>query len=583
MESDAKEDIRARLNIEDVIGEYVQLKRAGRNWKGLSPFTSERTPSFVVSPEKQIWHDFSSNKGGDVYSFVMEVEGLDFPAALELLARKAGVDLSLYKRQSASGDITKRKARLHELLSLAAMYYQQSLLKNAHAVEYVFKDRRMSKQIVQDFRIGYSPGSGQALSNFLLKKGYDERDLKEAGVLSSRGGLRDMFRARMMVPLMDGQGQVIGFTARLIDDTPGAPKYINTSQTLLYDKGRHVFGLHLAKEAIRKLDYAVVVEGNMDVIASHQVGITGVVATAGTALTEFHLKALSRLTSNIRLAFDSDSAGIAATERAIPIAQTVGVRLNIISLPEGMKDPDEAIQKDPALWQSAIDNAEAVLDWLIAQYAKRYDPTSPEGKRLITSKALGIIGWLKDPVEQEHYIELLSQVTGASVSAIQRKFDTVEIEQPERPLKSTANAHKGKADGFAYQDSLLALTAAYPETRSALKGAISAGLETEMRQRVASYIFTLDARAMPDVLPVSLQIYDTYVKILLLRAEERYGQWDSQDHYVEAAKLARDVANEQKRNRKDELIAELRYAEANEDEPMAKKLRSELNNLIKER
>src|SRR4051812_24596468 len=210
---DAKEEVRARLNIEDIVGEYVQLKRAGRNFKGLSPFSGEKTPSFFVSPDKHIWHDFSSNKGGDVFSFVMEVEGLDFRAALEHLARKAGVDLSVYESKG-SQDLARRKKRLLDALTLAANYYQHSLLKNPHALEYVFKKRALSKTIVQDFRIGYAPTSGDALVQFLVKKGFSRNELNDAGLTNRFGG--DMFRGRMTVPLMDPSGQVIGFTARII-------------------------------------------------------------------------------------------------------------------------------------------------------------------------------------------------------------------------------------------------------------------------------------------------------------------------------------------------------------------------------
>ncbi|HRN90668.1 MAG TPA: DNA primase, partial [Candidatus Saccharibacteria bacterium] len=348
---DAKEEVRSRLNIEDVIGEYVQLKRAGRNFKGLSPFTAEKTASFYVSPEKHIWHDFSSNKGGDIFTFIMEVEGMDFRESLEHLARKAGVDMSMYDTKG-SQEIAKRKKRLLQAHDLAAKYYQQSLIQNKHAVEYVFKIRGLSKDIVQTFRIGYAPSSGDALVKFLTKKDFTTKELSQAGLVNRFGG--DLFRGRMMVPLMDGTGQVIGFTARIIDDEPNAPKYLNTPQTLLYDKGRHVFGLSQAKEAIRSNDYAVIVEGNLDVVSSHQAGFTQVVATAGTAMTEHHLRALVRLSGHARLAFDGDKAGLAATERAVPIAQGVGIELGIVSMPDGAKDPDELIKQDPKLWQKAI-------------------------------------------------------------------------------------------------------------------------------------------------------------------------------------------------------------------------------------
>lgn len=452
---EAKEEVRARLNIEDVIGEYVQLKRAGRNFKGLSPFSGERTPSFVVSPDKHIWHDFSSGKGGDVFSFIMEVEGMDFRQALEHLARRAGVDLSIYQ-SARSGEIAKKKKRLLEAHRLAAHYYQQSLLRNQHAVEYVFKRRGLSKQIVRDFQIGYAPSSGNALVQFLTKKGYAKQELADAGLTNRFGG--DLFRGRMMVPLMDGGGQVIGFTARIIEDDPSAPKYLNTPQTLLYDKGRHVFGLSQAKEAIRTNDYAVVVEGNLDVISSHQVGEAMVVATAGTAMTEHHLKALSRLSAQVRLAFDGDKAGVAATERAIPIAEAVGIELTIITLPGEAKDPDELIKQDPTLWRTAIEQAEPAVDWLLHQYETRVTMTTAAGKRQYTTAGLSLVRTLTDPVDQDHYMQLMARTTGASIEALREKLsrgaDAPEIRL--RPVDASAKTNEQDTDNL-HQDDLLAV------------------------------------------------------------------------------------------------------------------------------
>ena len=336
---DAKEEVRARLNIEDVIGEYVQLKRAGRNMKGLSPFTDERTPSFMVSPEKQIWHDFSSGKGGDVFSFVMLVEGMDFRQSLEHLARKAGVDLSLFSR--GDGRTAKRRARAAEALELAAKFFQQSLLRTPRALEYVVKKRGLTRQTIQDFMIGFAPDDGSSLVTALTKRGFSKQELADAGLTNRFGG--DLYRGRMVVALMDATGSVVGFTGRIIQDETNAPKYLNTPQTLLFDKSRHIFGLSQAKESIRKSDEVVIVEGNLDVVSSHQAGVRQVVATAGTAITEQHLKALSRLASRIKLAFDSDEAGLNATERAIKLSQTIGVELEVVSLPEGSKDPDELI------------------------------------------------------------------------------------------------------------------------------------------------------------------------------------------------------------------------------------------------
>lgn len=574
---DVKEEVRARLNIEDVIGEYVQLKRAGRNFKGLSPFSGEKTPSFYVSPDKNIWHDFSSNKGGDVFSFVMEVEGIDFRAALELLARRVGIELSDYDTKGAQ-EIARRKKRLLEAHELAAHYYQQSLVKNQHALEYVFKKRGLSKEIVTIFRIGYAPSSGDALVKFLTKKGFSQKELSDAGLLNRYGS--DLFRGRMMVPLMDGSGQVIGFTGRILEDEPNAPKYLNTPQTLLYDKSRHVFGLSQAKEAIRTKDYSVIVEGNLDVVSSHQAGITEVVATAGTAMTDAHLKALVRLSPNAKLAFDGDAAGLAATERAIPIAQNVGVDLTIISLPEGVKDPDELIQKDPALWRAAIDSAEGVVDWILKQYSKREDLTTSIGKRNFTSAALRVVRSLRDVVEQEHYLQKIAEYTHSSTDTLKEKLAGTEGPE-EKVLKKVTQSQEVHQDPAGYQDNLLAVSLIDPAVRDLLKDITVDMIPTDERRAVFEYV-----RATPDTLvqnvPEDLKDYDTYVKILLLKADARYGEWSDQDRYSETARLVRQLITEHKKTKKNDLTAQLRIAEDNGDDEQAARLRQELNELIKE-
>lgn len=575
---DAKEEVRSRVNIEDVVGEYVQLKRAGRNFKGLSPFSGEKTPSFYVSPDKHIWHDFSSNKGGDVFSFVMEVEGMDFRQALEHLARKAGVDLSLYESKG-SQEIARKKKRLFAVLDLAASYYQHSLVSNPHAVEYVFKKRGLDRKIVENFRIGYAPDNGDALVQFLSRKGYSMNELDDAGLINRYGG--DLFRGRMTVPLMDGSGQVIGFTARILADIKDAPKYLNTPQTLLYDKGRHVFGLSQAKEAIRAGDYAVVVEGNLDVVSSHQVDISQVVATAGTAMTENHLRALRRLTGNVRLAFDGDKAGIAATERAIPIAQAVGVELTIITLPGDAKDPDELIQQDPKLWQQAIDSAQPAVDWVLDQYSQRENLKTAAGKRAFTTAGLRLVRTLGDAVEQEHYQAKIADMVQSSLESIKAKQASGEENTSPARLKRVHPTEDFHPDMYSYQDNLLAaalIDASAQELFVHVEPSIFAG---DDRQALARYIAEHSGKVVNDT-PGKLQNIDQYVKILLLKADARYADWNDQDRYFETARLLRQVAYEHKKQQKDLLTSELREAEASDDDARALEIRGTLNTLIKE-
>jgi DNA primase len=464
---------------------------------------------------------------------------------------------------------------------LAAQYYQHSLLRNQHALEYVFKTRGLSKSIVQSFQIGYAPTSGDALVQFLSKKGFTRQELADAGLTNRFGG--DLFRGRMMVPLMDGSGQVIGFTARVISgDDPNAPKYLNTPQTLLYDKSRHVFGLSQAKEAIRTSDYAVIVEGNLDVVSSHQAGVAQVVATAGTALTEQHLRALKRLSGHIRLSFDADKAGIAATERAIPIASDVGVELTIIGLPEGAKDPDELIQQDVNLWQAAIDQAVPAVDWILQQYAQREDITTASGKRTFTTAALNVVSGLHDPIEKDHYEKVIASMVGSSIEAVKAKLSTVATKTAAPTRRSVARTDSASGrDERSYQDNLLAVALIDAPSQQLFVDTDSEVFAGEERQAVAAYLRT-HAGAVLTATPKELQKFDTYVKILLLKADARYADWNDQDRYFETARLLRQVVNEHKKQTQEQLTNKLREAENAGDEAQATQLRAQLNTLIKE-
>ena len=578
MNGEAKEEVRSRLDIEAVIGEYVQLKRAGRNWKGLSPFSSEKTPSFMVSPEKGIWHDFSSNQGGDVFTFVMLVEGLDFRGALEHLARKAGVDLSQFETRSDVRGLAEKKKRLLAMHESAATFYQRHLFAHETARNYV-KKRGFNAQVVGDFRLGYAPANGSALKQFLAKKGYSERDMREGGLLSARG--QDMFRDRLMIPLADGQGQVIGFTARLLADTPHAPKYLNTPQTLLYDKGRHVYALHLAKESIRRQDTAVLVEGNLDVISSHQVGVTQVVATAGTAMTEAHVKVLSRMCSHIRLAFDGDKAGIAATERAIPIVGRLGLELGVVVLPSDAKDPDELIQKDPEAWKQTVQHSKPAIEWVIDQYEARYDVTTALGKRRLTTDALTLLQTVDNPVEQEHYLQMIASRTGASVAVLAERSTQLRDMASERRLRENKHGELQPRDNVRH-DHLLALLCFESELRDMAMELSVDAFVGEDRQELFRYLVAHPEGLPREGVPSELRSYETYVKIVQLKAETRYAGRTAQDRFDEAAHLVSLIKLQHIKQKKLALTAQLRQAEAGDNEADMTRLRSELNDLIKE-
>ena len=576
---DAKEEVRERLDIEDVIGEYVQLKRAGRNLKGLSPFTDERTPSFMVSPEKQIWHDFSSGRGGDIYSFVMLVEGMDFRQALEHLARKAGVDLGVFSK--GDGRTAKRRARSREALDLASKFFQQTLLRTPEALDYVVKKRGLNRQTIAEFLIGYAPDGGRNLVTALEKRGFSRAELADAGLVNRFGG--DLYRGRMTVALMDGSGEVVGFTGRIIRDDPNSPKYLNTPQTLLFDKSRHIFGLSQAKEAIRKSDVAVIVEGNLDVVSSHQAGVKNVVATAGTAMTEQHLKALARLAGRIRLAFDGDKAGLAATERAIELAQRVGVELEVVTLPDGAKDPDELIQQDPKLWQRAIDEAQPAVQWVISQYSARENLKSAEGKRRFSTAAINLIRNLKDQVEQEHYLQIVSEKTGSSMTTLKAKLiGMAEQAHHQKTYKSVKADHLPPVKPTnEIEDRLIGLALSEPQTRRWLPALDENMLESEEAKQLLQEL-QQNPELNTEKLPKHLQKLEQYVKIVQLKSDTRYANWEADSLSDEMARLVKDIITKHRNTKKQQLLTKLRDAELAGDEQTAESLRRDLNVLIKE-
>lgn len=567
---DAKDEVKQRLSIEDVISEYVQLKRAGRNWKGLSPFTSERTPSFVVSPDKQIWHDFSSGRGGDVFSFVMEVEGLDFKGALEHLARKAGIDLEQFRsnKQGRGPD----KKRLHEVLEAATHFYQVQFSQNKIALEYVFTKRRFSKDTALAWRLGYSPNTGSALVDYLKSKNFTENEMKQAGLTAQRyRGLQDMFRGRLMIPLQDPQGNVIGFTARLLTDDKNAPKYINTPQTPLYDKSRHVYGLHYAKESIRKSGFVVIAEGNLDVIASHQAGVKQVVATAGTALTEPHLKALSRFTGDIRLSFDADRAGMAATERAIPIASKVKVSLSIISIPSG-KDPDELIKQEPGRWQEVITQNQYALDWLMERYKQELDVTSAEGKRRFSDVLLPVVRALDDPVEKDHYLMSIAKTIGVSREALEQKFSQTPVaDQPQRQKQvktAPQPTDKQQLENQRLQDRFLALTLMQPPLRDWLDPITVDMLYNDNGRALLEFLKQhLDFTGQPEKLGELKHLSD-YVKIESLLYEELYQGLEIHELQYEATRLQARLIEQYVKSQKLTLALQLQDADASETDQL---------------
>lgn len=418
------DEIKSRLNIVDLIGKHVKLKKAGRNFKGLCPFHNEKTPSFVVSPDRQIFHCFGCGKGGTIFDFFMEYHHVDFAEALEELAGAAGVKLT---RTTGSSSETTLKQKLFEVNHLASEFYHYILTKHRlgeKGLSYL-KNRGITDKSIKTFMLGYSPNSWDGVYKFLRKKGYEEEILEKAGLVIKRAGTNasgrgyyDRFRGRVMFTLADHRGNVVGFAGRILDPDEKEAKYINTQETPVYVKSNILYALNVTKDAIQKANEAVVMEGELDVISSFQIGVGNAVAIKGSALTEGHVRLLRRFTERLIFALDSDMAGDAAARRGIEIADHAGLDMKVVSMPTG-KDPDEAARESPGLLKKAIKDAVPVYDYFLTSATKRFDTATAFGKKKVSDELLPVIARIDNPIVENHYVKKLSLLLDTSESAIE--------------------------------------------------------------------------------------------------------------------------------------------------------------------
>lgn len=428
---DAVEEIKTRLDIVDAIQEYIPLKPAGTgSFKGLCPFHQEKTPSFFANRPRQSWHCFGCDQGGDVISFVMRMEGLDFRDALELLAQKTGVILPSYDAKK-TGD----KKRLFEVNDLAARWFRNVLLRDPRAEDarrYVAK-RGIDNLSGDIWRVGYAPDSWSSLGDALSSKDVNQDELLRAGLAVKRdtNSVYDRFRDRVMFTICDLHGNVVGFTGRTLSENAKEAKYVNTPETEIYKKSAVLFGLDKAKGEIKRQDKAVLVEGNMDAITAHINHFTNVIATSGTALTFEQLSLLKRFTKNIAIAFDQDKAGKAATLRGLDLARAQDFNLSVINLPpDAGKDPDEVIRKDKAQWETAVKQAVGFMEWLYQSSFAGRDINKPEDKKLIARDFLTEIKRISDPVERDAWLIRLAEDLKVSPDALRESLKKTGLAPP---------------------------------------------------------------------------------------------------------------------------------------------------------
>ncbi len=401
------EQVKERLNIVDVISQYVKLTKAGKNYKGLSPFKKEKTPSFYVSPDKNMYYDFSTNQGGDVFTFIEQMEGLDFRGALTLLAERAGVEL----RPEPKGARDARE-REYAVLEEATQFYETKLGEQKGAIDYL-EARGVTRATMRAFRLGFAPEGWTSVYDLLTKKGYTRTELERVGLVKrgDRGTYYDRFRSRIMFPIFDTAGRVIAFSGRIFgpaaEDKENA-KYLNSPETSLFEKGRVLYGYHKAKHAIRSNNFAILVEGQMDLVLCHQAGYTNAVAVSGTGLTEAHLTLLERLSTNLLLALDADTAGKASMERVAQLALPRGMDVKVARIAVG-KDPADCIKEDVEAWRSAVREATHVVPFFLEELEAKH---AKNDRRTFELRArdtvLPLIARVKSPVDRAHFVRTFS-------------------------------------------------------------------------------------------------------------------------------------------------------------------------------
>jgi DNA primase len=428
-------EIKDRLNIVDVLSSYIQLKKAGTNYKANCPFHNEKTASLIVTPGKQIWHCFGCGEGGDVFSFLMKYENIEFKEALQILADRAGVKIPQYTPENKDQNLAEERS--YKANELAAKFYSEVLKRSESAKpawEYVQK-RGLKPNTLSEWLIGYAPANdSRALENILAKKGFTQKELITAGLVSlSERGSYDRFFGRLTFPIWNASGKIVGFTARVLDSTSKAAKYVNSPETPIYHKSKIIFGLFQARQAIRKQDEVIIVEGNMDVIACHQAGFKNVIGSSGTAFTSEQFTLLSRYSRNLKFAFDADQAGVIASKRALDFALEQGMNVSVVKI-EGAKDPDELIQKDPKLFATAVADAPRYMDYFFDLAFKKFDRNSVTQKKQAAAELVPMIAKLTDRVEIAHYCKRLSTELDISEKTIYEEVSMESVKQKSKIL-----------------------------------------------------------------------------------------------------------------------------------------------------
>ena len=566
------QEIKSRLDIVPFIQQYVRLAKAGVNWKGLCPFHQEKTPSFIVSPTRQTWHCFGCSRGGDVFKFVMEMENLEFRDALKQLAERAGVEL---KREDPR--LRTERERMYMISEEAAKFFQSQLAKNPAVHDYL-KRRGLTDETIASFRIGYAPDSWDSLWDFLRAKGFgaDEFVASGLGIRSEKrsDSYYDRFRNRVMFPINDASGKVIAFSGRIFErgKKTDEPKYVNSPQTMIYDKSRALFAFDKAKETVRKKNRVVVVEGQMDVVMSHQAGVVETVAVSGTALTARHLEQLRRLTDTLVASFDADEAGETATKRSLDLAAELDFNRKVAVIPKG-KDPADAVLENPETWTKAVDESVSIMDFFLGRAIKKYSLKTPEGKKDFSRYLLPEVAKIGNQIEKAHWVSKMAELFGVKEEAVWDELSRYKrvIDQPASVGVESQGAPKPKAHKL--EERILGGYLLYPEARELLSGHDSALLFAVSPHGEIFKALADEAALADDVAAMLARVpeeWQGYMDHLIFEVEALFQ--DVKDARAEIAACIREVERERVKERLIILAESIGEAEKTSDLPRLQEL-----------
>lgn len=555
--------IKERLNIKEVAETYIKLEKSGKNYKARCPFHNEKTPSFFISPDRDSYYCFGCGAKGDIFTFVQHFEGVDFPSALKILAERAGVEI-----QKISPEVRKKMDRQREILETATEFFEFQLQMNEEPQEYL-KKRGLKKKTIKEWRVGFVPGGWKNLLTHLKNKGYKEEEIEKVGLIKkgNKGDYYDRFRSRIMFPIFDPSGKPVAFTGRIFGPEDDMAKYINSPETVLFKKSDIIYGFHLAKSPIRKNNFSILVEGQVDVLMCHQMGYSNTIATSGTALTESQLKMISRISQRMVIAYDSDSAGFKASERAWQMALALGMDIKIAPIPNGL-DPADLILKKPKEWKGVIKNSKHIVEVLIEKIQQESGDSRQIGQE-ISQKIIPYLAMIESEIDKAHFLKKVSDSLNVSEEAIKaelNKYESKEGKEVVGELEQKKGFKERERDSLAIEKKLLGII--YWQKKAKDKVINPSTLEEKVKEILKDSFEEIQSEIKDILEVIAFTLEDSYAKDEILEKDV--------EELVSNLKLKYLIKQREK------LLIELKKAESSGDEGESDKVLKKIGDISQE-